>query len=212
MSCLYACARPRRSPASSHSRSRRGCCAPPARPGTEAGATALGEHLSSPRPHGELGLAPLKRPTSVPCCASRPRPILPSFCRRFPECGAGRPESVPRGEGGEPCGPSPGHGSSDKPESGLPGFVWHLSGYRWGKRDLVLPLVFRCSPSPPRRWQAARAAPAVRRAQLPAWLQCAPCSSGAGKSPSQLLCGCCLTGVTAKMELLLYKKLIKRRT
>lgn len=60
-------------------------------------------------------------------------------------------------------------------------------GSRWGEREPVLPFIFCSSPSPPRSWQRARAAPAVRRAQLPAWLQCAACSSGAGKSPSHAI-------------------------
>lgn len=145
----------------------------------------------SPRPHEEPGLALLRRPASVPHLgprrASLPRPILPPVCPGFPVCGAGCPGRVPRGEGAELCGPSPWHGGLDKPESRLLGFVWDVSAARWDKRDTVLPLVFRGSPSPPRWWQGARAAPAVRRAQLPAWLQCAACSSGAGKSPSHAI-------------------------
>ncbi|CAN8186670.1 unnamed protein product [Coccothraustes coccothraustes] len=144
----------------------------------------------TPSPRG-AGLAPLQRPASVPHLgprrASRPGSILPPVCLAFPVCGAGCPESVPRGGGGEPCGPSPAHGGLDKAESRLPGFVWDLSGSPRGKRDTVLPSLFRGSPSPPRWWQGARAAPAVRRAQLPAWLQSAACSSGAGKSPSHAI-------------------------
>lgn len=146
--------------------------------------------ILTPSPRG-AGAGPVAAPRLCP--APRPPPRLTPqarpapVCRAFPVCGAGCSDSVPRGGGGEPCGPSPAHGGSDNPESRLPGFVWDLSGSRRGKRDTVLPWVFRGSPSPPRWWQGARAAPAVRRAQLPAWLQCAACSSGAGKSPSHAI-------------------------
>lgn len=116
-------------------------------------------------------LGPAPRPP--PCLT--PRPILPPSAGLFPCAVLGARRA------------SPAHGGLDEPESRLPGFVWDLSGSPWGKRDTVLPSVFRGSPSPPRWWQGARAAPAVRRAQLPAWLQCAACSSGAGKSPSHAI-------------------------
>lgn len=212
MSCLYACARPRRSPASSHSRSRRGLCAPPARPGTEAGATALEQHPFSPRPHGEP-CWPRCSPRLGP--APRPPPCLtpqPHICLAFPVCGAGCPESVPRGGGGEPCGPSPAHGALDKPESRLPGFVWDLSGSPWDKRDTVLLSVFRGSLRP---LAGGREPARLRQCGVPSCLPgCSvlPAAPAPGRAHHTLLCGCCLTRVTAKMELLLYKKLIKRRT
>lgn len=143
-----------------------------------------GSSRSCPVPTGSRGwprcVAPPRSRTSAPRGASRPRPILPPVCRGFPVSGAACPESVPCGRVAEACG------GLDKRESRLPGFVWDLRGSRWGKRDTMV-LVSRSSPSPPRWWQGAGSAPAVRRAQLPAWLQCAACSSGAGKSPSHAI-------------------------
>lgn len=86
------------------------------------------------------------------------------------------------------------------------------AGSRWGKREPALPFALCSSPSPPHSWRRARAAPAVRRAQLPAWLQGAACAQAPGRAHHTLLCGCSLTRATAKMELSLYEKLMKRRT
>lgn len=189
MSRLYACARPPRSPASSHSRSRRRRCAPPARPGSERGR----RRPSSPRPYEEPVVAPAEAPClgSPPCITLQAPSSPPVSGERGPAVLAGRSASpasaATRAERASRAAALRDTVARMNVNPRCSPLFGIRAGSRWGKREPVLPFAFCSSPSPPHSWQRARAAPAVRRAQLPAWLQRAACCSGAGKSPSHAI-------------------------
>lgn len=202
MSRLYACARPHGAPQGATAAAGGAAVLPPlgrapGRGGSGPRAAPLG---SRRRPAGHSARSP---PRIAPQATLPARPRGFSRLRRARRFRQRGPR-VRGDQGGasEPCGPFPGHGGWIPAARLCSGSEWGAGGMGGSRPSPPLPFLPR-SRFP---WQSARA---VQPCPLPAVLPAAPAP---GRAHHTLLCGCCLTRLTAKMELLLYKKLIKRRT
>jgi len=167
---------------------------------------------SSPRAYGGSVAAPLRHRASARRRASRPRPhpprpsagIFPS-AERAPAVPAVR--SATGAERASLAVPLQDTVARVKLDPGCPPLFGIRAGSRCGEGEPVLPFVFRSSPSSPRSRQSPSGVPGGRPG-----CSALPAAPAPGRGRRTLSRGCSLTRVTAKMELLLYKKLIKRRT